>query len=589
VQLGTTGKLTRDAIPRGGALPLLVAASVASGLSEAALLAVVAQLAVSAAASDADHPSISVLGVDVVAPVSTLLAAACVLAVLRLGLTVLTSWLPARLSASAQRRYRVGLIEAFLHASWDAKAREREGALQEALTTYVDRGASAVQVMGNGLAAAVNFLAMLVAACLLNPAVSVAIGAAAVGMFFVLRPLSTRTKLRSAKYTTDHTTFASEVAEVNSLAQEIHVFGVVDDVRSSLESGADEVARAYLPTAFLGALVPAAYQGVALIAAVGGLAIVHNLPGTRLATLGGIVLLMLRALAYSQQVQSAHQQLRNLEPYLARLSELESRMRNSEPASEGISLGGLGQLEFAHLGFRYDDRGPALVDVTATIEPGEAIGIVGRSGAGKSTLVSILLRLRTPTAGDYRINGRTSDKYDFASWWRHVAVVPQDPRLETASVADNIRFHRSWISDADVQSAARRAHVDEEIAAWTEGYETLVSNRAEAISGGQRQRLCIARALAGEPDLLVLDEPTSGLDASSEAEIQASLRELKGKTTLVIVAHRLSTLSLCDRIMVLEDGQLQAFDTAENLEAENAFFRESVRLARVGVDGVRPS
>jgi ABC-type multidrug transport system fused ATPase/permease subunit len=183
------------------------------------------------------------------------------------------------------------------------------------------------------------------------------------------------------------------------------------------------------------------------------------------------------------------------------------------------------------------------------------------------------------------VNGRDAAEFSLESWARLVAFVPQEPRLLKASVTENIRFFRDWVTDEDVLRAAKQAHIHDEVLSWPNGYDTIVSDRVEAVSGGQRQRLCIARALAGRPDFLVLDEPTSGLDGRSESLIQESLSDLKGDVTMVIVAHRLSTLTLCDRIMVLRDGRLEAFDTAESLERSNAFFREAVRLAKLGGGG----
>jgi ABC-type multidrug transport system fused ATPase/permease subunit len=152
--------------------------------------------------------------------------------------------------------------------------------------------------------------------------------------------------------------------------------------------------------------------------------------------------------------------------------------------------------------------------------------------------------------------------------------VPQSPQLIWGTVAENIRFFRPEISDAEVEQAARRAHIHDEILSWPEGYRTVVGPRASAVSGGQRQRVCLARALAGNPDVLILDEPTSALDVRSEQAVQESLAEVKEDVLLFLVAHRLSTLSICDRVMVIVDGRLQAIDEPGALLERNDFFRE---------------
>lgn len=147
-----------------------------------------------------------------------------------------------------------------------------------------------------------------------------------------------------------------------------------------------------------------------------------------------------------------------------------------------------------------------------------------------------------------------------------------------ATVADNIRYFRD-LSDAEIERAARLAHIHDEVMSMPQGYDTVVGQRAYAISGGQRQRLCIARALAARPDILILDEPTSALDLPSESAVQASLAELLGEVTLFVVAHRLSTLRLCHRVLVLADGVLEGFAPAAELEQTNAFYRRAVALS----------
>ena len=145
---------------------------------------------------------------------------------------------------------------------------------------------------------------------------------------------------------------------------------------------------------------------------------------------------------------------------------------------------------------------------------------------------------------------------------------------------ENVRFFRD-LDDKTIEAACRAAHIHDEILAWTDGYDTVLGSGNNLLSGGQRQRLCIARALAGSPDLLVLDEPTSALDMRSESAFQQTLEELHGSVTLVIIAHRVPTLKLCDRVMVLDSGRLEAFATPAELSTGNEFFAEALRLSRV--------
>jgi ABC-type multidrug transport system fused ATPase/permease subunit len=207
--------------------------------------------------------------------------------------------------------------------------------------------------------------------------------------------------------------------------------------------------------------------------------------------------------------------------------------------------------------------------------------LLGPSGAGKSTLVQLLLRLRPPSEGSYLIDGTPAASIAQSDWYRLVSYVPQEPRLLHAPVAENIRFFRD-LSDEQVERAARLARIHEDILSWPGGYQAIVGPRADAVSGGQQQRICLARALAAEPEVLVLDEPTSALDPQSEALIGASLKALHRDLTLFIVAHRMSTLESCDRVMVIVDGRVEAFDTRTVLQRDNLYFRYASELAAAG-------
>jgi ABC-type multidrug transport system fused ATPase/permease subunit len=171
---------------------------------------------------------------------------------------------------------------------------------------------------------------------------------------------------------------------------------------------------------------------------------------------------------------------------------------------------------------------------------------------------------------------RDLSKHD---WARRITFVPQQSHLVAGTIADNIRFLRGGISDAEVERAARLAHLHEDVALFPDGYHRQVGERGSHLSGGQQQRLCIARALVEKPDVLIMDEPTSSLDVRSEHFIRASLLELREQMTVIIVAHRLSTLDICDRIMVVQDGELKAFDAPATLERTNEFYRDALALS----------
>jgi ABC-type multidrug transport system fused ATPase/permease subunit len=185
-----------------------------------------------------------------------------------------------------------------------------------------------------------------------------------------------------------------------------------------------------------------------------------------------------------------------------------------------------------------------------------------------------------PVSGQYAVNGTPAAQFDRAAWRTRFAYLPQEPKLLHASVADNIRFFRG-IGDSSITRAARLAGIHDEVMTWPSGYDTIIGPRADAISGGEQQRICLARALAAAPQVLVLDEPTSSLDPRTEQLIQESLLGLKGDVTLIIVAHRMSTLDICERVMVILGGRLDAFDQVSQLRETNAYYRSAVSAREI--------
>jgi len=231
------------------------------------------------------------------------------------------------------------------------------------------------------------------------------------------------------------------------------------------------------------------------------------------------------------------------------------------------------------LSFTYPETDrPALRDIDFTIPKNTTVGLVGQTGAGKTTLVDLLLGLYEPTEGTLRVDGRALSGDDLVAWRRRIGYVPQQIFLADTDVTRNIAFGipEGEIDHAAVERAARTAHIHEFIRTLRDGYSTRVGERGVRLSGGQRQRIGIARALYHNPDLLVMDEATSALDNVTEDAVMEAIRELSGRKTMVLIAHRLTTVEDCDAIFMLEAGQLVATGTYEELLRTSGPFRAMV-------------
>jgi ABC-type multidrug transport system fused ATPase/permease subunit len=255
----------------------------------------------------------------------------------------------------------------------------------------------------------------------------------------------------------------------------------------------------------------------------------------------------------------------------------QSGTRRLDSLQEGI------ESRNVHYAYNEED-GDVLRDINIDIPANTTVALVGESGAGKSTLVDLLTLMLKPRTGTVMIDGVPHDEVDLASWRDQIGYVSQETVVFDDTVANNISL---WQGDIDedpalrerVMHAAKRAHADHFIRELPDGYQTVVGDRGIRLSGGQRQRLFVARELFKEPNLLLLDEATSDLDTASEQHIQNSINALKGETTVVIIAHRLSTVKNADRVYVLDEGRVVEAGTYEELRMrEDGEFREMVEM-----------
>lgn len=554
--------------------------SFASGLGEAVLLYLIVQagatLAEGSKGLDVDIGPLTLGHLDLGAAGLVALGVLLTLVVI----AAVNSLLLARVSTRRLNRARKSALGAFLGARWEVQSVEPEGRLQEALTAWVSKAAVSTVAIGGMLSGFLGFLAMLATSFLLQPFAAAAVLGAGGLLYALLSPVRRLSRTASGRHLKITRHFAERVSELVSLASELRTFGAEAAALASAASRADAAERSGFRSRFLMAFSPYLYQYAALLLVILGVLVLGSLGDVDAAEVGAVILLLVRALSYTQRMTTNVQRLAENAPYLDELDRLEALYADHAVEPAGEPLPRVSELRLDHVHYAYEPPQPVLHDLCVTIDSGEAIGVVGPSGSGKSTLVQILLRLRAPTGGSYLVNGTRAEKYALFDWYDRFAFVPQENRLLRATVADNIRFFRS-AEDDEVVRAAGRAHLHEEIEALPEGYATVVGAGARQLSGGQRQRLGLARALLGSPDVLLLDEPTSALDMRSEEIVQKTLGELKGQVTLIVIAHRMSTLTLCDRILVLEDGRVTGFGSQRNLAESNAFFSDAIRLSRL--------
>ena len=235
-----------------------------------------------------------------------------------------------------------------------------------------------------------------------------------------------------------------------------------------------------------------------------------------------------------------------------------------------------GSIDFNHVSFSYKHGSgkDALTDIDLHIKSGETIGVIGGTGSGKSSLVNLICRLYDVDSGCVKVGGLDVRQYDMEALRNQVSVVLQKNTLFSGSILDNLRWGDPNATEAECVEACKAACADEFIERMPDGYRTRIERGGNNVSGGQKQRLCIARALLKKPKVLILDDSTSAVDTATDARIRAAFRESIPGTTKIIIAQRISSVQDADRILVLDEGRINAFDTHENLLKTNEIYKD---------------
>ena len=246
-----------------------------------------------------------------------------------------------------------------------------------------------------------------------------------------------------------------------------------------------------------------------------------------------------------------------------------------------------GEIVFDHVNFAYKKKAENFVlsDINLTIRSGETIGIMGATGSAKTSLVNLISRLYDISGGSLKVGGNDVRYYDLKTLRDAVSVVLQNNVLFTGTIAENLRWGNKTATDEELRRAAKMACADEFIDRFPEGYDTFIEQGGTNVSGGQRQRLCIARALLKKPRVLILDDSTSAVDTTTDARIRKAFREDIPDTTKIIISQRVSSVRDADRIIIMDDGRVNAFDTPEHLLESNDIYRDIYEAQTQGGSG----
>jgi len=539
-----------EAVSLASIVPLLAAVGVGTGRVEQ--LGRPGQVVLGLLHAVGAQPSASAVGAVVVA---ALLASTL--------LFVTQSYIGARLQTSYVYRWQHRLASLIFASRWKYFQRQREGDLVNALIAETQRLGGAFYQMGLLLTGVIHSVVFLTVAATLSLPTTALIVAGGAVLFVVTRPLLHRSYRQGTGISTESAELQSLAGELVSGAKLLKATATESEAVRLLTATAERLRRHVLANAVDVQIIKGVFDfGAAAIGAgilVAGYSVLRADAGIVLVVLAIFVRLMPKLLSVQHGLQSLSFILPSVQMVRRVATEAEQETE-STVASTGNALpahlghGPLG-VALAHVQVRYGEH-PALEGVSLEIPPGTCVALVGGSGGGKTTLVDAILGLVPLAGGSIRINGETLDTLPLADLRRRTGYMGQEALLFNTSIEDNIAWGRSEDDAGAVQQALELAGADGFVKKLPHLLRTVIGNRGELLSGGERQRLALARAVLGDPGLLILDEATSALDAETERAVTNAVATLRGRTTIVMIAHRLSSVRIADTICVIEQGHI---------------------------------
>jgi ABC-type multidrug transport system fused ATPase/permease subunit len=481
-------------------------------------------------------------------------------------------------TSKALASVRAKMINAFFRANWRLQSQERLGHLQQLLTFNCEKVGEITLGMASGLQSLLTLTALLFVAFLVSPIAAMIVIVFGILLSLVLRPFNTWGRRASARLSENSHFMATLVTEYTRLVREFRLFGVEKEATTGLLRSSEMAARTYRQVRILQQVFSVIYQTLALAFVIGAFAVIAGRSEHNLGAIAAVLLLMLRSLSYGAGTQTNYQVVRSYGGFLDTMKQELDRFSQSPHELESGELPTNFDINVKNVSFAYDGRGSVLKQVTFHLPDGQILGIVGRSGSGKTTLSQVLLGMLEPESGTVLVGDLPASGIAKRDGSSPVALVAQDPVLLEGSIAFNISFFRN-LEPAKIEAASRAAHLHEDVVMMPDLYETGVGEGGTALSGGQAQRLAIARALAGAPRLLVMDEPTSAVDGRSESLIRQTLTELRGKMTSIVISHRLALVEDCDLLLVLEKGRVADFGPRREVLARAAFQEVANKVA----------
>jgi ABC-type multidrug transport system fused ATPase/permease subunit len=478
--------------------------------------------------------------------------------ILKAAIILFSVYLTSFITSHYARDTRSALFTGSLNANWPFLSGQKSGYLETLLIQDVDFSKKLMGSFAKSLTIFSSLIIYLVVSFTISPTItliSLVLGGA---IFLFIKPFlyATRELSRSVANTFSEMTHhaGQSLAGAKMIKSALAEKKVIDEGNVYFEG----LRKSEVKITLLSQTPVAFIEPISIIFVVGVFSVTYMMGDFKLGVFVGVIYLIHRIFVNIQNLQNVLYRMNERVPYLERIVELNRRMGESQEESGG----GEGfrferELIFKEVAFEYIVHEKILRNLNLSIKRGQMVGIVGRSGAGKTTIVDLILRLITPSSGKILVDDQDVEKIEIGEWRKSIGYVSQDAFLLNDTIENNIKFYSSILSESDIVHGAKMAHVYDFIQSRAQGFKTKVGERGVMLSGGEKQRLVLARILARQPSILILDEATSALDNESELSIQRAVESMRGKITMFVIAHRLSTLLNCDKLVFLEEGMVK--------------------------------
>jgi subfamily B ATP-binding cassette protein MsbA len=478
------------------------------------------------------------------------------------------------IKASIGHRIRCGIVNQLLRVSQSYLDTHDSGKLLNALGTETWRVSEACTVLANVIINLCMTLIFSILLLLISWKLTLMTGCFLVLISLIIQLVTRQGKRISAQATAANADLAQRMLETLDGMQLVRAFGRESFEQQRFDLASREVSKAYFRLDRIFALVQPLSEVLTVALLLGILlATAMYAPGQMAVTLTFLILLY----RLQPRIKQFETDRVALDSFSASVEEVRSLLEESDKPylhSGNRMLASIDRgIVFENVSLHYDSgKGTALEQVTCSINFGETTAFVGPSGAGKSSLIRLICRFYDPSAGRLLIDDIPLADLNLAWWRSQIAIVSQEVYLFNASLGENIAYGKLGASREELIEAARKAHAMEFIEELPQGFETILGDRGVRLSGGQRQRLALARAFLRDPQILILDEATNSLDLISEGVVQDALEQFGRNRTVLIVAHRISTIEHADKIIVLDEGRLVERGTVKQLLAMDGLF-----------------